>query len=87
MLESSGQTPLSLYKIEPLRDNNWIPWKIKIKAILNDRGLEGHIDGAKPRPVFVDAEHPTEPEQAALDKWQSDDRKTQTMIKLLLILT
>jgi hypothetical protein len=49
MSESSGNTPSSLYKIELLRDDNWIPWKIKIEAILDDRGLEGHIDGANIR--------------------------------------
>jgi hypothetical protein len=81
MSESSGQTPLWLYKIEPLRDDNWVTWKIKIEAILDDRGLEGHIDGAKPKPVFADTQHPTEQERAALEQWQMDDKKAQMTIK------
>lgn len=55
---------------------------MKIETILYDRGLEGHIDGAKPKPVFADTQHPTEQERAALEKWQTDDKKAQTTIKL-----
>jgi len=65
MSESYGQTPSSLYNIE---------------AILDDRGLEGHIDGAKPEPVFADIQQPTEQERAAIEKWQTDDRKAQMTI-------
>jgi hypothetical protein len=34
--------------------------------------------------VFADPQHPTEQERAAIEKWQTDDKKAQTTIKLLV---
>ena len=84
MSESTGHTPSSLYKIDPLREDNWIPWKIKVEAILDDRGLDGHIDGTKPKPGYFDVKNPTEQEEAAIEKWETEDKKARTTITLLV---
>jgi hypothetical protein len=83
MMEQSGNQSSSLYHIEPLKEDNWIPWKIKIESILDDRGLDGYIDGAKPKPVIA-PEHMTEEGKAYITKWEAEDKKARTTIKLLV---
>ena len=68
----------TLYRIEQLKENNWFSWKMKIETILDDRGLDGYIDGTKVRPAH------NSPLQAERDKWDAEDKKTRTIIKLLV---
>ncbi|KAG2046164.1 hypothetical protein BDR06DRAFT_899670, partial [Suillus hirtellus] len=58
--------------IEHLGKNNWIPWKMKVQAILGDKGLEGYIDRTKTKPAR--GQSPV----------SAEDRKTRTMIVLLV---
>ncbi|KAG2738774.1 hypothetical protein P692DRAFT_201673168, partial [Suillus brevipes Sb2] len=69
--------------IEHLGENNWIPWKTKIQAILGDKGLEGYIDGTKPKPDRG-PDPVTDERLAAIAKWEAEDRKARTVIVLLV---
>ncbi|KAG2337022.1 hypothetical protein BDR05DRAFT_895883 [Suillus weaverae] len=73
----------SLYRIEHLGKNNWIPWKTKVQAILGDKGLEGYIDGTKVIPAR--GQSPVQADRlTAIAKWEDKDRKARTMIVLLV---
>src|SRR6267154_6058249 len=78
--QSSGSL---LYRIEHLGENNWIPWKTKVQAILGDKGLEGYIDGMKPIPLRGPDPVPAD-KLAAISKWETEDRKAKTVIVLLV---
>src|SRR6267154_4396528 len=78
--QSSGS---SLYCIEHLGKNNWIPWKTKVQAILGDKGLEGYIDGMKPIPLRGPDPVPAD-KLTTISKWEAEDRKAKTMIVLLV---
>src|SRR6267154_1748913 len=78
--QSSGS---SLYRIEHLGENNWIPWKTKVQAILGDKGLEGYIDGTKPIPLRGPDPVPAD-KLATISRWEAEDRKAKTVIVLLV---
>ncbi|KAG2743063.1 hypothetical protein P692DRAFT_20668931, partial [Suillus brevipes Sb2] len=71
------------YQIKHLGENNWIPWKMKIQAILGDKGLQGYIDGTKPKPDRG-PDPVTDKRLAAIAKWEAEDRKVRTVIVLLV---
>ncbi|OAX32205.1 hypothetical protein K503DRAFT_805405 [Rhizopogon vinicolor AM-OR11-026] len=62
MADPNAGSLSSLYHIEQLKEDNWFSWKMKIKMILDDRGLDGYIDGTKVKPAV------NSPLQAEKDK-------------------
>ena len=70
------------YRIEPLKSNNWLPWKRRITAILRDQKLAKYIkkDAAPPTPA--DPAKPTADERKAIETWQDGDYRAQTRIEL-----
>jgi hypothetical protein len=60
------------YRIELLKNDNWMPWKRRMLAILRDQGLEKYVDKTTQPPV----------ESEALLKWQDGDAKARTRIEL-----
>ena len=46
-------------RIELLNEENWMPWKRRISAILRDNELEGYVDGSEACPTVVDVLKPT----------------------------
>ena len=78
MADLNAGSLASLYHIEQLKEDNWFSWKMKIEAILDDRGLEGYTDGTKVKPAD------NSPLQAEKDKWNAEDKKARTIIKLLI---
>src|SRR5437588_8749392 len=78
MANANAGSLSSLYRIEQLKEDNWFSWKMKIETILDDRGLDGYIDGKKVRPAA------NSPLQTEKDKWDTEDKKARTIIKLLI---
>ncbi len=81
---SSDQTPSSLFRIELLREDNWVPWKRRVTAILRERGLLKYAEGIERKPVSADAKAPTAEELEKARKWEELDGKAQTQIELTL---
>ncbi|SJL04875.1 uncharacterized protein ARMOST_08246 [Armillaria ostoyae] len=80
----SDQTPSSLFRIELLREDNWVPWKRRVTAILRERGLLKYAEGTERKPVPADAKAPTAEELEKVRKWEELDGKAQTQIELTL---
>ncbi|GBE87024.1 hypothetical protein SCP_1002700 [Sparassis crispa] len=74
----------SLFRIEQLRDDNWLPWKRRTMAILRERGVLKYVDGTSEKPKPANATTPTAGETAVITKWVEGDQKAQTVIELLL---
>jgi hypothetical protein len=72
MADMNTSSLSSLYRIEQLKENNWFSWKMKIETILDDRGLDGYINGTKVKPAD------NSPLQADKDRWNSEDKKART---------
>jgi hypothetical protein len=62
------------YRIELLKNDNWMPWKRRMLAILRDLGLEKYVDKT--------INPPTPDEKEALLKWKEGDAKARTRIEL-----
>jgi len=41
---------VSTYKIESLKDNNWVMWSSHMNAILKFQSAYGHVQGTVPKP-------------------------------------
>ena len=65
----------SLYRIEPLKGENYATWKVKMKLILMDTGMWGHADGTAQRP------DPAE-DTAVIRQWERDDQLALSAICL-----
>jgi len=78
MADTNGGDISALYCIEQLKETNWFPWKMKVEAILDERGLNGYIDGQKQRP------DDTSPLVAERERWDNEDKRARTIIKLLV---
>jgi gag-polypeptide of LTR copia-type len=50
-MSDSREAPSSLYRIELLREDNWLPWKRRITGILRDRNLLKYVDGTAKKPA------------------------------------
>ena len=79
MSSSSGS-----YRIELLNEDNYIPWKRRVIAILRDRDLLGHVDGTTTKPEPATAGSPTAAEKKAIEDWEKNDGKAQSVIELSL---
>src|ERR1700754_840575 len=80
----STDTPSSLFRIELLREDNWIPWKRRVTAILRERGLLKYVEGTVTKPSAADPTQPTTAETQAIERWEELDGKAQTQIELTL---
>lgn len=78
MVESSS------YRIELLNEENYLPWKRRVIAILRDKELLGYVDGRIKRPVLTNASSPTPDETKEIDAWDIKDGKAQSQIELSL---
>ena len=76
---SSG---LGSYWIELLNNDNWMPWKRRMLAILRDQGLEKYVAKTAEAPKPIVAAKPTKEETDAIVKWQEGDAKARTQIEL-----
>src|SRR3954469_20380638 len=72
----------SFPKIEHLRADNWVPWKIRINAILRDKDLLDVVNGSCKKPTIGDLKAPTSAETAKIGKWEKSDAKACTIIEL-----
>src|SRR5882757_3808003 len=61
------------YRIELLRNDNWMPWKRRMLAILRDQGLEKYVSKTAQSPAG---------DEEAITKWQDGDAKARTRIEL-----
>jgi hypothetical protein len=57
-------------RIELLNEENWMPWKRRIMAILRDNELEGYVDGTEAYPTVVDLTTPTTSEKTKIAAWK-----------------
>ncbi|GBE84071.1 hypothetical protein SCP_0600490 [Sparassis crispa] len=74
----------SLFRIEQLRDDNWLPWKRRTMAILRERGVLKYVNETSEKLKPANATTPTAGETAVITKWVEGDQKAQTVIELLL---
>jgi len=63
---------ISTYKIEPLKEENWVAWSIRMTTILKLQKVYGLVDGTKVKP---DENH-----QEAMTAWEERDLVTQVLI-------
>lgn len=70
------------FKFEPLKANNWLPWKTRIEAIVADKKLTKFLIGKETRPNAVVPTEPDEEEEKAIDTWQEQDAKVRSIIVL-----
>lgn len=71
----------SLFRIEQLREDNWLPWKRRVTAILRERGVLQYVNGTSQKPV-PRGETPTAEETATITRWVEGDLKAQTVLEL-----
>lgn len=72
----------TFFKIEPLRADNWLPWKRRVEALLTDRDLIGYVNGSITRVVPADKATPTAEEATKMSTWGAKDGKAQSQIVL-----
>ncbi|KAK0220049.1 hypothetical protein IW262DRAFT_1273196, partial [Armillaria fumosa] len=70
--------------IELLREDNWVPWKHRVTAILRERGLLRYAEGTDMKPIAAIPKAPTAEETAKIWQWEEMDGKVQTQIELTL---
>ena len=69
---SEDRISVGSYRIEPLKAQNWMPWKRRMQAIFVDLGLEKYIE--------KDAKPPESDDE--LKKWKEGDVKAKARIEL-----
>lgn len=70
----------SLFKIEPLWETNWMPWRMRIEALLEEKDLLGYVNGTNMIPTAIDD---STSEVAKVQKWKGD-KKAQVVLKLTI---
>jgi hypothetical protein len=70
------------YKFEPLKGNDWLPWKTRIDAILTKDKLSRIVNGTEKRPTAADPEDPKEEELAKMTYWDDKDGNARSVIVL-----
>lgn len=81
---NTSDTTSTYFKIEPLKGDNWLPYKRRLEALLTDRDLLGYINGEIPAPTPADPQNPTRTETAMLKRWMVNDAKARSQIILTL---
>ena len=64
---------ISTYKIDPLREDNWLAWQNRMTSILKLQKVFGLIDGTVPKPDINDPD--------AITGWEERDLVAQVLIK------
>jgi hypothetical protein len=62
---------VSTYKIESLKDDNWVTWSSHMTTILKFQSAYSHVQGTVPKPD----------DPAQLQKWEQRDLLAQILIK------
>ena len=62
---------VSTYKIDPLKEDNWVAWSSRMNTILKFQSAYGHVQGTVPKPL----------DQAQLKNWEQRDLLAQILIK------
>ncbi|GBE85815.1 hypothetical protein SCP_0803370 [Sparassis crispa] len=72
------------YRIPLLKEDNWLPWKRRVEAILNDKGLQEYVTRKtlKPQPSNEPANRAVR--EAEISAWGEKDLKAQNVIVLSL---
>ena len=81
-MSDSREAPSSLYRIELLREDNWLPWKRRITGILRDRNLLKFVDGTAKKPEVSDPMK--DGEEAKVTAWEEGDSRARTQLELTL---
>ena len=68
--------------MELLKGHNWMPWKWRMLAVLQDLGLEKYIEKDAILPEPADKANLTQDEKEAEKKWKEGDAKARTHIEL-----
>src|ERR1700761_407042 len=84
MSTNNNDTPSSMYHIDQLCEDNWIPWKRRVGAIFCDCGMQEMVDGLTAKPIAADPSAPTATEMKAIKACVELDGKAQTQIELTL---
>ena len=74
---NSDHVSTGSFRIEPLKADNWMPWKRRMLAVLRDQGLSKHLTEDEPG---ADIAKPDEVK--ALQRWKEGDLRTQARIEL-----
>ncbi|KAF4622418.1 hypothetical protein D9613_009127 [Agrocybe pediades] len=78
----SDENTTANYRMELLKAHNWMPWKRKMLAVLEDLGLDSYIERDAKRPESAIPGKPTAEEIEAQTKWDKGDRKARCRIEL-----
>ena len=70
--------------MEMLKASNWMLWKQKMLAVLQDLGLEKYIAADAKLPELANRSKPTPEELEKQKKWQEGDTKACTQIELAI---
>jgi hypothetical protein len=81
-MSDSREAPSSLYRIELLREDNWLLWKRHITGILHDRNLLKFVDGTAKKPAVSDPMK--DGKEAKVTAWEEGDLWAQTQLELAL---
>ena len=65
----------TLYRIEPLTGANYSAWKLKLRWVLIEQDLWGHVTGNVVWPVPADINAVTAAEQQSMDDWEQKDQQ------------
>ncbi|GBE89144.1 hypothetical protein SCP_1501500 [Sparassis crispa] len=72
------------YRIPLLKEDNWLPWKCRVEAILNDKGLQEYVTGKTPKPQPSNDLANRAAREAEISTWGEKDLKAQNVIVLSL---
>ena len=72
----------TLYCIELLTGANYSAWKLKLRWVLIEQDLWGHVTGNVARPVPADVNAVTAAEQQSIDDWERKDQQAYAAICL-----
>ena len=75
MSDCDNMLPGSIWKIEPLTNDNWLGWKQWVWALLEERDLDGYVDGSMARPTKSGTMQST---------WDKKDRAVMQCVKLTI---
>lgn len=69
-----------IIKLKSLEAHNWLPWKTRIEAVVDDKKLMKWLLGSEPRPKYKDPEKPEDSETTAMDKWDEKDKRLRSIL-------
>ncbi|KAJ3505976.1 hypothetical protein NMY22_g17398 [Coprinellus aureogranulatus] len=83
-MSSDSTTGAGSYRLEPLTANNWMPWKQRMLAVLQELELKSYItaEGSVKPVVKLDATPPVT--TADVTKWEKGKLKARTRLELAI---